>query len=117
MRQVAPELMKELGEPFVELWPLLEATHGGREAGRIIARLLSAIVEHGQDSLTRHLKVAFDFAKKRLPEIEALAHHPLPTEIDIPESLKIYAVEAAKASDFDALLKEVASCIRLPPKL
>lgn len=38
VRQVAPELVGELGEPFDELWTLLQQTYGGKEAGRIFAR-------------------------------------------------------------------------------
>jgi len=50
-RQVAPELLSELGEPFAQLWRLLEQTHGGREAGRVFSKVLGAVVDHGEQEV------------------------------------------------------------------
>ncbi len=109
VRQVAPELLAELGEPFGELWQLLEATHGGREAGRIMARMLAAIVKHGEPKMQRTLAAALDAGKRELPLLTALPDTQL-TEIDVPEPLRQYAIESACAADFDALLcEQVAS--------
>lgn len=56
VRQVASELLDELGEPFDELWALLKDTHGGWEAGRIFAHVLGAVVEHGQQKVGEALR-------------------------------------------------------------
>ena len=37
LRQVAPELLAELGEPYGRLWALLEGERGGHEAARTLA--------------------------------------------------------------------------------
>jgi transposase len=109
VRQVAPELLTELGEPFQELWKLLEDTHGGREAGRVLARLLAAIVKHGEPAVGAALSKALDAGKEHLPELASLSREALPAEIDVPESLRRYTIESARATDFDELLQEVAS--------
>ena len=51
VRQVAPELLAELGEPWSSLWQLLDTTHGRLEAARILAKLLGALEEHGEARL------------------------------------------------------------------
>ena len=52
VRQVAPELIAELGEPFGQLWQLLCRTHGEREAGRVRSRIVCAIVDHGEAAVS-----------------------------------------------------------------
>lgn len=109
VRQVAPELLAELGAPWKTLWRLLEATHGGREAARIVARMLAAIVEHGEDAMTTALDSALKKSATQARELAALPN-TAPSEIEIPEPLRQYVVESASASDYDELLaEEVAS--------
>lgn len=40
VRQVAPELVAELGEPYGRLWSLLVGRYGSREAARVLSRVL-----------------------------------------------------------------------------
>src|SRR5215831_4365518 len=47
LRQVAPEFLPELGEPYQTLWSMLTKTHGEREAARVAAKLVAAMVTHG----------------------------------------------------------------------
>ena len=49
LRQVAPELVDELGGPHDRLWTLLEEERVGHEAARALARLLQAAAEHGEE--------------------------------------------------------------------
>ncbi len=49
VRQVAPELIAELGAPWSGLWDLLTAAHGELEAARVLTRLLGAVCEHGKE--------------------------------------------------------------------
>jgi len=107
VRQVAPELMAELGEPFARLWTLLDETHGGHEAGRIMARVLGAVVQHGSEAVGAALGSALDGGQRHLLHLAALQATPLPPEVPVPEPLAGYIVESVSASDFDALLTEV----------
>lgn len=104
VRQVAPELLAGLSEPFGELWKLLEQTHGGREAGRIFARVLGAVVDHGEAAVGAALSKAIAGGRSNLLELAELVRHPAPAEIEVPEPLRQYVVEAARAADYDHLL-------------
>lgn len=108
VRQVAPELLEELSEPFGALWQLLERTHGGREAGRIFAKVLGTVVEHGESAVAQALKKALDGGHRHLLELGSLIRTPMLETIDVPEPLRHYVIEAAKAADFDWLLEEDA---------
>jgi transposase len=108
VRQVAPELLEEMSAPFGELWRLLELSHGGREAGRIFAKVLGAVVEHGESAVADALKKALDGGHRHLLELSSIIRSPLPETIEVPEPLRDYVVEAAKATDFDWLLEEGA---------
>lgn len=103
-RQVAPELISELGEPFGQLWRLLEQTHGGREAGRVLSKVLGAVVDHGEQEVARALCDALENGERNLLALAALKHEPPKQLEDIPEPLRQYVIEAASAADFDVLL-------------
>ena len=64
VRQVASELLDELGEPFDELWALLMDTHGGWEAGRIYLPAYSALSSNtdSRRSERRYARVGQDNA-------------------------------------------------------
>ncbi|MBW1873085.1 MAG: IS21 family transposase [Deltaproteobacteria bacterium] len=106
VRQVAPELLKELGEPFNELWRLLEDSHGGKEAGRIFAKVLTAVVKHGQQEVGQAIGKALHAGQQHLLALGDLIRRPLPKEIEVPQSLKSYVVESTSAADFDLLLEQ-----------
>jgi hypothetical protein len=105
LRQVAPELLPELGEPYQTLWSMLAQTHGEREAARVVAKLVAAIVAHGEGHVTAALT---QMMQSECPVLQAVHERlealPLPTRIAVPECLAGYEVEAGKASDYDFLL-------------
>jgi len=102
VRQVAPELVAELGEPFGQLWQLLVATHGGLEAGRTLARLLAAIGSHGEEEVRQCLARAIAQAAPASPR--AVGDEPPPQQVEVPEALRFYQVEAGRAADYDWML-------------
>ena len=105
VRQVAPELMEELGEPFHRLWKLLEESHGGKEAGRVMAKVLRAIVDHSFEDVEAAVRESVDANRV---DLLGLAKYKRPTEpstIPVPEALKGFVVEKVKAADYDFLLK------------
>jgi transposase len=102
VRQVAPELIAELGAPWSGLWELLTRAHGELEAARVLARLLGAVCEHGEERVRRALEAAVSQHRIEVPEF------PVPKlasqEIAVPDALAAYVVEAGRAADYDHLL-------------
>ena len=99
VRQVAPELLAELGEPWSSLWQLLSATHGQLEAARILAKLLGVLEEHGEARLRPVLEAAL--AQQRIaPPLKP----DTPAAIAVPDALAEFVIEAGKAADYDHLL-------------
>jgi len=111
VRQVAPELVVELGEPYQRLWALLEQTHGGRQAGRILADVLGAINDHGENAVTVALDEALAagaFAEEGMCNLLALTRQlpmrPVLTDTVVPLALRTVQIEVGCAADYDALL-------------
>lgn len=111
VRQVAPELVALLGEPYQRLWALLEQTHGGRQAGRILAGILGAIDAHGETAVTIALTEALatgafttEGSGNLLALTRQLPPRPVLTEAEVPSALRAVRVEAGCAADYDLLL-------------
>jgi transposase len=102
VRQVAPELIAELGAPWSGLWRLLCGTHGELEAARVVARLLGVVCEHGEDRVRRALEAAIN--QRRCEVSDPLTIGPKIDNIAVPDALAAYVVEAGRASDYDYLL-------------
>jgi hypothetical protein len=105
LRQVAPELVAELGEPYGGLWQMLEGRHGAAEAARVPSRLVAVIVDRGEAQVASALARALAQNRCDLLELEA-PPPPTPRSIEVPPALATYAVETARAADFDWLLQE-----------
>jgi transposase len=105
VRQVAPELLSELGEVWGQLWALLVATHGEREASRVLARLLGLVVSAGEAPVTEQLEAALAGPAPDVRVLARLVHgEEAVREISVPDALASYQVEAARACDYDWLL-------------
>ncbi len=102
VRQIAPELIAELGAPWNGLWELLSRAHGELEAARVLARLLGAVCEHGEERVRRALEAAI--AQHRVDAREFSAPRPRIENVAVPDALAGYVVEAGRASDYDHLL-------------
>jgi transposase len=103
VRQVAPELVAELGEPWGAVWRLLSAAHGEREAARVLARLVGAVGEHGEEKVTRALAAAL--SAQRISLLDVITPEPAPSAVvAVPSALAGFEIEAGKAADYDHLL-------------
>jgi len=103
VRQVASRLLPELGEPYGKLWELMSLRYGEREAARVVAKLLGAIVKSGEEPVREALKAV-------------LEHHEsdpgsstVPAEVEVPASLSGYHIESVAAGVYDALLTEAVN--------
>jgi transposase len=106
VRQVAPELIGELGEPYGKLWEMLDERYGAKEASRVLARILGAVVDHGEEIVAEALEVAL--CRGRC-DLLSLAKHldgrsKQLRSVAVPETLSGYQVECANVTDYDELL-------------
>ena len=99
VRQVAPELMAELGVPYEQLWRLLSDRYGELEAARVVAKLVGAVVEHGEQLVVETLSAALAAA----PPAPRQPSTP-PATVPVPAALQRYQVESTPAVAYNALL-------------
>jgi transposase len=102
VRQVMPELLQELGDPFDRLWRMLVDLSGPLDAARAFARVLGAIVDTNEQVVRRVVTRALDRDRIDLLELPTPAQTP---SVVVPESLRGYEIESASVSDFDHLLE------------
>ena len=103
LRQVATELVCELGEPYDRLWRLLVDRYGSKDAARVLSRVVGAVVEHGERAVADALEAALASGRSDLLAL----HHRLesqPETVAVPEGLEGFQIEAPPATDYDALL-------------
>ena len=103
VRQVAPELVAELGEPYGKLWSLLESRYGPQEAARVLSRVLGAVVDHGSPAVAEALEVAFQAGRCDLLALSARLQKAA-VMVEVPAALQGYQIEAASPKDYDVLL-------------
>lgn len=105
VRQVAPELMRELGEPFQQLWQWLEKSHSGKQAGQVMAKVIQAIVDHSLEPVRQSLHACMK--AERVDLLPLLLPKPEPELLTnpVPEALQGIAIEQASASDYNHLLQ------------
>jgi hypothetical protein len=106
VRQVAPELICELGEPYGKLWEMLTERYGAKEASRVLSRILGALVDHDEEPVAEALEAAL--SRGRL-DLLSLSEHIRERDrrascVEVPEALSGYRVESSNASDYDLLL-------------
>ena len=103
VRQVAPELVAELGEPYQRLWSLLESRYGPQEAARVLARVLGAMVDHGSQAVAEALDAALQAGRCDLLSLPSRLQKTDLT-VEVPAALQGYEVEAGSPADYDLLL-------------
>lgn len=109
VRQVADDLLRELGAPYDRAWRLLVDAHGPRQAARIFAAVLGAIVDHGDPWVRARVVAALD---RNQPLLIALApttpETPVIATESLPAQLAAIEVGVAAAADYDHLLRGAA---------
>ena len=105
VRQVAAELIRDLGPSFAAAWRSLVDAHGPKQAARIFAKVLGHVETRGAAEVAAILDAALARSE---PLLLALAPPvtPLPTVSPdaLPVALRSVDIEAGSASDYDALL-------------
>ena len=105
VRQVAPELIAELGEPYGRLYRLLQDAHGSLGAARVLAKILGAITEHGEEAVRDALVAALELDRVDLLGLgESVHNDSRPRVVAVPDQLKGIEVQAARATDYDWMM-------------
>jgi len=105
VRQVIPKLLEELGEPYNRLWKLLVESHGERDAARVMAKVLGAVKDHGQEAVSQALLKALEEGRVDLLALRSSLQEPQgPQQIEVPQSLSTYRIESGRITDYDTLL-------------
>ncbi|MBA2663302.1 MAG: IS21 family transposase [Bradymonadaceae bacterium] len=106
VRQLMPELLGELGEPYATLWRLWVECYGPKAAARRFAALLGRVEQHGRVEIGEQIAraLANDCLDAWWSELGGPA--PLPVEVTVPLALQGFEIESATAASFDILLEQ-----------
>ena len=99
VRQVAPEVTAELGAPYVRLWEMLASRYGELDAARVLAKLIGAIVDHGEQQVGQILEDML-----ATPPHVTAPRRVTPATVPVPDALRKYQVESTPASTYNVLL-------------
>src|SRR5580692_7105851 len=101
VRQVAAELIRDLGPPFDTAWRSLVDAHGPKQAARVFAKVLAHIETRGVDLVATALA-------KGEPLLLALAPAVVPSAVvareALPPSLRDVEIASGRAADYDTYL-------------
>ena len=110
VRQVLPDLLRDLGAPFPAIWDQLHAAHGPRDAARLFAKVLGQLDTHGASLVVPALTAALVAGTPLL-----LALTPASAARDglapdaVPAHLRDIEVPSGCAADYDGWLVEVGA--------
>ena len=106
VRQVLPDLLRDLGAPFPLVWARLDEAYGPREAARRLAKLLGALETHGVATVVPAvLRALAAETPLVLPDLTPAPVSPLA----VPASLQAIDVPSGCAADYDAWLTAVSA--------
>jgi transposase len=104
VRQVLPDLLRDLGDPFPAIWDQLHRAHGPREAARHFAKVLGQLETHGAAVVVPALRAALATGA---PLVLAIAPGPSLVRLapdTVPAPLRDIDVASGCAADYDAWL-------------
>ena len=105
VRQVAPELVRDLGEPFGAAWRHLVDVHGPKQAARIFAKVLGHIEREGITLVAHAVGKALERGEPLLLALAPPRRSPATlAEDDVPRPLRSVDVQAGRAADYDEWL-------------
>lgn len=104
VRQVLPDLLRDLGAPFPAVWDRLEALHGPREGARVLAKILGQLADQGADVVRPALETALVTGTP--PGLAVVAHRMAasPLTAGVPAALQQIDVTSGSAADYDTWL-------------
>jgi hypothetical protein len=107
VRQVLPELLRDLGDPFPAVWAHFHAAHPEREAARLFAKVLGQVEAHGLAHVVTTVAGALTTGTPILLALTPAAAAAAGTAVDVPPALRDIAVGSGCAADYDHWLAAV----------
>jgi transposase len=108
VRQVLPDLLRDLGPPFPAIWDQLHAAHGPREAARLFAKVLGQLDTHGAGVVVPALRAALGAGTPLLLALTPARSLTCIAPDAVPAPLRDIEVGSGCAADYDAWLAAVA---------
>jgi transposase len=106
VRQVLPDLLRDLGAPFPAVWAHFHAAHPAREAARHFAKVLGQIETQGLAAVAARAATALATGAPLGLALTA----PVPTvpcgHVEVPPALRDLDVASGCAADYDGWLAE-----------
>ena len=107
VRQVLPDLLRNLGAPFPAVWDYFHVAHGPRDAARLFAKVLGQLDTHGFEVVVPAIEVALRTGTPLLLALTPGAAAPARLTPDVlPAALRDLDVASGCAADYDAWLAE-----------
>lgn len=106
VRQVLPDLLRDLGEPFPAVWHRLDAAHGPREAARLFAKVLGELERRGAAEVVPALHTALATGT---PLTLARIATAAPAQVAVPAALQDVEIASGCAADYDGWLTGVSA--------
>ena len=107
VRQVLPDLLRDLGAPFPAVWDHLHAAHGPRDAARLFAKILGELETRGAADVVPTLEAALASGTSLVIARSTAA--PVTPHVEVPASLREVDVPSGCAADYDGWLIEVTA--------
>jgi transposase len=105
VRQVLPDLLRDLGAPFPAVWERLRAAHDPREAARLFAKILGELETRGAADVVPMLEAALVTGTPLV--VARPAARAAAARVDVPAPLRELEVPSGCAADYDTWLTEV----------
>lgn len=101
VRQVLPDLLHDLGDPFPAVWDRLIGVHDAREAARLLAKILGELETRGADAVVPALQAAL--ATGAPLTLARIVPPPVPP-VQVPAALAELDIASGCAADYDGWL-------------
>ena len=104
VRQVLPDLLRDLGGPFPAIWDHLHLAHGPREAARLFAKVLGHLDTYGAAVVVPALTVALATGTPLLLALTPARSAPRLAPDAVPAPLRDIDVASGCVADYDGWL-------------
>jgi len=108
VRQVLPDLLRDLDAPFPAIWDQLHGAHGPRDAARLFAKVLGQLDTHGAAVVVPALTSALALGTPLLLALTPARSLTCVAPDAVPAPLRDIEVGSGCAADYDGWLVEVA---------